>query len=94
MCRSKGDDALVRASGRQPLNCVARLKPHGDVFSSAEVDNFLDSLSAGALGDENTIKGPPGGKGFANRMNADENGHGDRITCDWEPGENAVLISG
>ena len=70
--RAEGDDALMGRAAGQPVQGGTRLKANGHAGAARQVDDLLQTRTAGALRDHDALQGVAGAQGLGNGMNATE----------------------
>jgi hypothetical protein len=73
--RAKSNDALMGFVATGAFQSVTWLETNSYTILTAEVDDLLQTWSAGALGDEHAVEGALGFQRFTDRIHSDENSH-------------------
>jgi hypothetical protein len=91
--RAECDDALMGFVATGAFQGVACLKPNSYTILAAKVDDFLQTWSAGALGDEHAVKGAFGFERFTDRIHSDENSHLMMVAASAISGKEPLILT-
>jgi hypothetical protein len=78
--RSESDDSLMRRAFGGTIKLLAGLDANRDFALAAERDNFIQTRTARAFGNQYTIKRPAGAQRFTDGMDSYKRGHYDKGT--------------
>lgn len=87
---SDGHYALVRGAAGGAIQLLARFEAHGNAALPAQLDQFLETRAAGALGDQNPGDRTAGSERLPDGMDSHERRHYDKGTVMSAP-ENAPV---
>jgi DNA-binding transcriptional MerR regulator len=75
---SQGDDALVRAGARQPVQGLAGFEANRDAALARQADQLLDPGPGGAPGDDEAVESAARAQRFTHRVNSGQQTHVNR----------------